>query len=73
NVYPNPANQVINIASGYDLRKVTLINYVGQTIFAQVVDGNDFQINVSGFVKGMYFVRIETTQGNIVTKPISIQ
>jgi hypothetical protein len=72
-IYPNPANQVINIASGYDLRKVTLINYVGQTVFSQVVDGNDFQINVSGFVKGMYFVRIETTQGSVITKPISIQ
>jgi len=73
NVYPNPANEVINIASDFDLRKVTLVNYVGQTVFSQVVDGNDFQINVSGFVSGMYFVRIETTQGNVITKPISIQ
>ena len=73
NVYPNPANEVINIASDYDLRKVTLVNYVGQTVFSQVVDGNNFQINVSNFVNGMYFVRIETVQGNVVTKPISIQ
>jgi hypothetical protein len=73
NVYPNPANEVINIASDYDLRSVTLVNYVGQTVFSQVVTGNDFQINVSTFVNGMYFVRIETTQGNVITKPISIQ
>ncbi|NCA85445.1 MAG: T9SS type A sorting domain-containing protein, partial [Clostridia bacterium] len=73
NVYPNPANEVINIASDYDLRKVTLVNYVGQTVFLQAVDGNNFQINVSGFVSGMYFVHIETAQGNVVTKPISIQ
>ena len=73
NVYPNPAKEVINITSDYDLRKVTLVNYVGQTVFSQVVDGNNFQINVSNFVNGMYFVRIETVQGNVVTKPISIQ
>ncbi|HZK09146.1 MAG TPA: T9SS type A sorting domain-containing protein [Bacteroidales bacterium] len=73
NVYPNPANEVINIASDYDMRSVTLVNYVGQTVFSQVVEGNDFQINVSTFVKGMYFVRIETTQGNVITKPIAVQ
>jgi hypothetical protein len=73
NVYPNPANEVINIASDYDLRKVTLVNYVGQTVFSQAVTGNNFQINVSSFVTGMYFVRIETTQANVITKPISVE
>ncbi len=73
NVYPNPANEVINIASDYDLKKVTIVNYVGQTVFSQTVTGNSFQINVSTFVNGMYFVRIETTQGNVITKPVSIQ
>ena len=71
-VFPNPANDVINVASDYDIKSVTLVNYVGQTVFTQPVSGNTYQINVSGYVTGMYFVRIETTDGNVITKRIAI-
>jgi hypothetical protein len=72
-VYPNPASDVINIASDYNIKSVTLINYVGQTIFSEVVNGYDFSVNVSNYVTGVYFVRVETTDGNIVTKTVSVE
>ncbi len=73
NVYPNPATDVINIASDYSMKRVTLVNYVGQTVYTQEVIGNDYQINVSSYTTGMYFVRIETTNGSVVTKRITIE
>jgi len=72
-VYPNPANSVVNIASDYDMKNVTLVNYVGQTIYTAPVTGNSYQINVSNYVTGMYFVRIETTDGSVITKRVTIE
>jgi hypothetical protein len=54
------------------MKSVTLVNYVGQTVFTQAVNGNSYQINVSNYVTGMYFVRIETTDGNVITKRIAV-
>jgi hypothetical protein len=71
-VYPNPANSVVNIASDYNMTSVTLVNYVGQTVYTQAVTGNSHQINVSNYVTGMYFVRIETTDGSVITKRLTI-
>jgi len=73
NVYPNPANEVININSDYTIRTVALVNYVGQTVFTDFVNGNTFQINVSNYTTGMYFVRIETVEGNVITKRITVE
>jgi len=72
-VYPNPANSLVNIASDYDMKNVTLVNYVGQTIYTAPVTGNSYQINVSNYVTGMYFVRIETTDGSVITKRVTIE
>lgn len=73
NVYPNPATDVINIASDYNIKSVTMVNYVGQMVYTNDVNGYDFQINVSSFVTGMYVVNIETTDGNIITKRITVE
>jgi hypothetical protein len=71
-VYPNPANTVVNIASDYNMTSVTLVNYVGQTVYTEAVTGNSHQINVSNYVTGMYFVRIETADGTVITKRLTI-
>jgi uncharacterized protein YrzB (UPF0473 family) len=73
NVFPNPATDVINIVSDYSITNVSLVNYVGQTVYNESVSGNNFQINVSTYATGMYFVRIETSEGTVVTKRIAIK
>jgi hypothetical protein len=72
-VYPNPATSVVNVASDYNMKSVTLVNYVGQTVYTQPVTGNSCQINVSNYVTGMYFVRIETADGSVITKRVTIE
>jgi len=72
-VYPNPAREVINIVSDLNVKNITMINYVGQTVYNQNVSGNNFQINVSDFGTGMYMVRIETIEGTIITKRIAVK
>ncbi len=73
NVFPNPTNSFINIASDYDIKSVTLVNYVGQVVYSSNVNAHDFQINVSEFVTGIYIVRVETAEGNLLTKRITVE
>jgi len=73
NVYPNPADNFINIASDFNIRNVSVINFVGQMVYTENVNGFDFQVNVSNYVAGIYMVRIETTEGKVVTKRITVE
>jgi hypothetical protein len=72
-VYPNPAKDVINVVSDLNVKNITLVNYVGQMVYNQNVNGNSFQVNVSGLGTGMYVVRIETIDGSIITKRITVK
>ncbi|MBI9039536.1 MAG: T9SS type A sorting domain-containing protein [Bacteroidales bacterium] len=66
-IYPNPANDIINISSTDEIKNVSIFNYVGQKIF----NGNSNQINSSNFETGIYLIRIETNNG-IETQKITI-
>lgn len=64
-MYPNPANDVINLSNG----GTTNINYVitdltGKSVNAGVVGGNETeQIDVSVLPAGLYFLRTVNTEG----------
>lgn len=72
-IFPNPANEVINITSGQNLRNIKLINLTGQLVIDYVVTGNEQQIDVSQYVQGLYFLQIESTGGDITTQRIVIK
>ena len=61
-LYPNPASDVLNLVmpDNYELSgNITIYNTVGQTIYsASVSDTNMYSIDVSGFAKGVYLVKI---------------
>jgi len=63
-IYPNPAENVINISSSNQINNVTIYNYVGQTVY----NGNSIQINTSNFDAGVYIIRIETNDGSTTEK-----
>ena len=61
-IYPNPASTVLNVhAENYS--NVQIINFLGQVVYSANITENDFQINVSNFSNGVYFIRLngETT------------
>ena len=64
-LYPNPANELLNI-SGLENREVkalTVYNLQGQLLIDQKDDTS--AINVSGLSSGVYFVKIETAEGAV--------
>ena len=68
NIYPNPARNILNITSEREIRSVSMVNHLGQFIFTGQVEGNTFQLNISAQANGVYFLRIETSDGNLITK-----
>jgi|GEM_PF-1065214 len=73
NLYPNPATDVVNINTNFVISNIKVINYVGQVIFENNPEQEDFQINTSNLVSGMYFVQIESNEGYVITKRLTIK
>ncbi|HZK09144.1 MAG TPA: T9SS type A sorting domain-containing protein [Bacteroidales bacterium] len=73
NLYPNPATDLVNINTNFVISNIKVINYVGQVIFENNPSQEDFQINTSNLVSGMYFVQIESNEGYVITKRLTIK
>jgi len=67
-IYPNPATNLVNISTPYQIKNVVIFNYVGQSVY----EGNSSQINTGNFEAGVYIIRIETTKG-IETQKFTIK
>jgi hypothetical protein len=59
-IYPNPANNVLNINLETDYRvKCELISIIGKTVFTCMVDLGANSIDISALSPNVYFVKIE--------------
>ncbi len=71
-IFPNPAKDVVNIQTNFEIQSLKVVNYVGQVVFDRPVDQMNIQINTSNFVPGMYFVQIQSVDGTVITKRLTI-
>ena len=69
-IYPNPARDYINVISSDNIIEVRIFNNIGQLIYSQNVDNNNFKINTSNYHTGMYIIQVRTTEGVEVNKVI---
>ncbi|MCD4680462.1 MAG: T9SS type A sorting domain-containing protein [Bacteroidales bacterium] len=72
NVYPNPASDQITVKCTHNISEYTIINYVGQVVLHNVVNSDNFNVNVSSLSTGMYFIQLDTENG-VVTEKISVE
>jgi hypothetical protein len=63
---------MLNVVSDVEVKGVTLVNFIGQKVMSQAENSSRFQLNVSDFTPGIYFLKIETMSGNIITRRVSI-
>lgn len=62
--YPNPVKDLLNISSNNAYSKILISNQLGQEIKVfEKSDINDNTIDLSNFVKGVYFVNVESFEG----------
>ena len=63
-MFPNPTKDAVQIQAEEGLQHIVICNLLGQQIAAVDLDGqNQHRINTSGFVPGIYIVKISTGKG----------
>lgn len=62
-VYPNPANDVLNISSeATGINEIQITNMLGQHVMSQQFnDSSSAQINISGLTSGIYLLKINNS------------
>lgn len=63
NVYPNPANDFVNVESSVNINEVKIFNNLGQIVYSQNVDNNFVRINTEKFTTGIYHIQINSQDG----------
>jgi hypothetical protein len=70
NVYPNPISGQVKVEAE-NLKHITISNMFGKIIYDGNASGNEFAYDFSGYVAGVYLIRIETTSG-VATKRVVV-
>jgi hypothetical protein len=71
-VFPNPANDLLNIIAPENINKIEVLNMAGQVISVLNSDSNNTNIEVSGFSTGVYFVKVYT-QNQVTTHKVVVE
>ena len=71
NVYPNPAKDKVIIEAQSDIQQVTLMGIKGELLEDRKTSSNKVEMNLEGYSKGIYVVRIVTEDG-VATQKISL-
>ena len=68
-VYPNPARDFVKVSTVNSQQStVKVYNTLGMLVEEIEVNSNKVEINISGYNAGIYFVEVETENGNLVKK-----
>ena len=70
-IFPNPANNVLNINANSNINRVEVFNMMGQMVGSYTVNDVNTQINTTNFSNGVYMVKIDTENG-MVTKKFTV-
>ena len=66
NIYPNPANDEINIEFDHvnTGSGISMVNILGQTVYTTNVSANNIKINSHSFAPGVYTILYSTAGGS---------
>ena len=68
NVYPNPAKDVVRIEAAQPIQQVVLMGINGVILEDKKTNSNKVDMNLEGYSKGIYIVRIVTEDGVAMQK-----
>lgn len=65
-VYPNPANDVLNVAINGTIETVSVISMDGKVVISENVNASNTAVNVAGLNAGVYVYEVKTATGSTV-------
>lgn len=66
NMYPNPANNVLNIDAKSSIENVSIYNLLGQEVMSETVNKQSTSLNIANLQSGVYVVKT-AIDGNIAS------
>lgn len=75
-LYPNPAHDIVTIklnASDINLKQIDVFDISGRKVLSEITSGESHNLNVSNLPKGIYFVRVVTSDNNIGNVKLVVQ
>jgi hypothetical protein len=68
--YPIPSNGLVFLYAQKNIGEITVTNTLGQTIINQKTKNNNHSIDLSSFVNGIYYLKIQSEEGMKIIKLI---
>jgi hypothetical protein len=71
NIYPNPANDLINITKEHEVKdiNISIYNSLGQTLYTEKkINSNNKQIDIGSYNNGLLFIKIESDNNQFTYK-----
>ena len=59
-IFPNPANDILNITSSEPISEIEIVNALGQIVKRMEVNADNAVCDVEDLTSGVYVVRIHT-------------
>jgi CubicO group peptidase (beta-lactamase class C family) len=72
-IYPNPSFNIFNFSSKQKTNKVVVSNLSGQLILEQKPYDYNFNLDLSHYPSGIYFIKMTMDNGNLFYKKISLK
>lgn len=69
-VYPNPTQGRLTIEAE-NIKCIGIYNLIGEKVFECTVNADAVEVDLDGFIKGLYLIRIATANG-ILTKKLTV-
>ena len=70
-IYPNPANNNLNISSAEIIQRVEILDIVGRKVISKTLNSYNYQLDVSNLNSNVYFINY-TINGVINTKKVVV-
>ena len=67
-LYPNPANEVLNVACDYDIESIAVFDAVNRLVEERKVNAKTLQLSLANYSSGTYFITITTPKGKLNKK-----
>ena len=67
-LYPNPANESVNVVCSYKIKGYTLVDATGREVLSGKCNANSMALNLSSLQKGVYFIRLQSAKGSVEKK-----
>lgn len=66
-IYPNPATDLLNLTSEYDVNAIEIFDALGRSVlFADNLSGQEQKLDISSFIEGIYYICVNKNPGQLL-------